>query len=159
MANEQQERDQVRRQLLGWGLQTVRTDDIDIGQDITLEANPDGTVDLATVEGIENLAQSLTIALTTALGSDIFNTGFGFDGVNALAEEPDPMLARERARISVVQLLRKDARVRRITDVTLDGDTLGPVPSGSRTLEVQVSFETVSFDQPTLQLGKVTPSA
>jgi phage baseplate assembly protein W len=159
MASEELEREQVRRRLLGWSLACPETEPgADLGRDLALATNADGKIDLALVESMDNLAQSLTVALTTALGSDVFNTRFGFDGINVLADEPDPLLARERVRISVVQLLQKDPRVRRIVDVSLTGAGIEPVSPGSRTLDVQVSFETVSLDQPTLTLGSVIAS-
>jgi phage baseplate assembly protein W len=159
MASEQQERAQVRRKLLGWSVACGRTDPgLDLGRDLELVTDPaTGQVDLARVEGIDNLAQSLTVALTTARGSDVFNTDFGFDGINALADEPDALLARERVRIAVIQVLQKDPRVRRIVDVNLAAGGIEPVSAGSRTLDVNVSFETISLDQPTLRLGKVMP--
>lgn len=100
------------------------------------------------------LSQSLEIALTTALGSDIFNTDFGFDGLRALAEETSAVLVRERVRISVVRVLQKDARIRGILDVSL-GDGAARTGSGFGRLEVSVGFETVSGEQATASLGRV----
>lgn len=157
MALATQQQELVRRRLLGWGLVCEETmPGVDLGRDLVL-APPDssGAVDLAQVEGIDNLGQSLTIGLTTLLGSDVFNIDFGWDGLNALAEETNPVLVRERIRVSIVQLLRKDPRVRRITDVNLSGGGFEMPPPGSRELDVSVAFETVSQDQTTLSLGKV----
>ena len=50
----------------------------------------------------------------------MFDTGFGFDGLNALVEETNPVIARERVRVAVIQVLRRDPRVRRIVDLQLD---------------------------------------
>jgi phage baseplate assembly protein W len=165
MAPEEPGREQIRRRLLGWSAACPETlPGVDLGRDLALVTDADGKVDLGRVQGIDNLAQSLTIALTTLLGSDIFNTDFGFDGLNALVEESSPVLVRERVRVSIVQLLRKDPRVRRIVDVNLAGGGFEPPPPGfsersgvvmSRELDVRVVFETVSLDQPTLRLGKV----
>jgi len=150
-------RELVRRKLLGWGLvcDEVLPPGTDIGRDLVLAPNADGNVDFASLEGVDNLGQSLTIALTTLLGSDVFNTSFGWDGLNALTTETNPILVRERVRISVVQLLRKDARVRRITDVNIGGGGYEVPAPGSRELNVTVAFETVAQDQTTLNLGKV----
>ena len=158
LTQQQQQRELVRRAVLGWSLAcTEILPGIDLGRDLVL-APPaaDGSVDFALVEGVDNLGQSLTIALTTLLGSDVFNTAFGWDGLNALAEETSPSLARERVRVSVAQLLRNDRRVRRITDVSLSGDAgIQPPPAGSRELDVKVAFETATLEQTTLSLGKV----
>src|SRR4051794_17680071 len=110
----------TERRLLGWGMACPALyPGIDLSRDIELAGG-----DLALVQGFDNLAQDLTVALTTALGADPFNTGYGFDGVNALVEETNPMLVRERVRISVIKLLKNDPRVRRILDVKLLDDRL-----------------------------------
>lgn len=151
-------RELVRRKLLGWGLACEETlpHGTDIGRDLVLgPPDADGLVDFAQVEGTDNLGQSLTVALTTLLGSDVFNTSYGWDGLNALATETNPVLVRERVRVSVVQLLRMDPRVRRITDVNLAGGGDQVPAAGSRELNVTVAFETVAQEQTTLNLGKV----
>src|SRR5689334_4444568 len=112
MTDPERERELLRQRLLGRGMACSPVSGADLGRDLTLVSGPRG-VDLARVSGIDNLGQSLQIALTTLLGSDVFNTDFGFDGLNALATETDPILVRERLRISVVQVLRRDPRVRR----------------------------------------------
>jgi hypothetical protein len=103
------QKDLIRRRLLGRGLSLVKVGDL--GRDLTLTA--DGK-DLALVDGVANLAQSLSVAVLTPLGSDVFDTAHGFDGLNALADETTPLLQRERVRVSMVQLLRRDARVGRV---------------------------------------------
>ena len=90
--------------------------------------------------------------MTTLLDSDVFNTDFGFDGLNALATETDPILLRERVRIAVIQVLRRDPRVRRIVDVKLGDGRLEAPAAGSRELDVKVVFETVTADQSTIKL-------
>ena len=156
MADANLDRQLLRTRLLGSGL---KLDPIlpgmDLGRDLALTQGANG-LDFARIEGIDNLGQDLTIALTTLLASDLFNTDFGFDGLNAIATETDPILMRERIRVAVIQVLRKDARVRQILDVSLSGDRLQPMPPGSRELDVQVEFETISGDQAVLGLGKVT---
>jgi hypothetical protein len=160
VAKERIEREQVRRRLLGW---SVACEPIfpgtDLGRDLVLTGEGRRPLDLARVESIDALGQSLSLALTTALGSDVFNTSFGFDGLNALADEPDPLIARERVRISVIKLLGSDPRVRRIVDVNLGDGRLGRPSPGSRILDVTVAFETVSLDQATVNLGRVAPGA
>ena len=165
--------DLTTRRVLGRGLLAAPlTPGLDVGRDIALIRGPNG-VDLATTTGMDNLAQCLEIALTTALGSDVFDTGFGFDGINALAGEEDPVLVRERIRVAVIALLGRDPRIRRIVDLKLlDGRLADPAaasagsgdsPSGGadpatrierwRTVEVQVAFEVVTGDRAVIRLA------
>jgi len=153
--NQEQERQLVRRRLLGWGLACELTEGaLDIGRDLAFTTGAGGR-DLALVEGMDNLGQVLKTALTTPLGGDVFNVDFGFDGLNALAEETVPVLVQERVRIAIVTLLKKDPRVRRIVDVTLEDGRLKNPGSAARALDVRVAFETASADTATLTLGKV----
>ncbi len=159
MAVQSVERDLVRRRLLGWSAACEPIfPGADLGRDLVLASDGQGKVDLKLVESVDALSQSLSLALTTALGSDVFNTAFGFDGVAALADEPDPVLARERVRISVIKVLHADPRVRRIVDVELDGGRARPI-GAARTLDVTVAFETVALDQATVNLGRAVPIA
>ncbi|WP_165226765.1 hypothetical protein [Aquisphaera insulae] len=161
------DRDLVRLQALGWTFAMPEVvPGLDVGRDLVLAPGPNG-LDLATVEGIDALSQSLAVALTTRLGDDVFNTAFGFDGLNALAEEPNPALMRERVRIGVIKVLRKENRVRRIVDVGFAGDDrLSPpvvvdaggadaASAGFRALDVRVVFEAVGGDTAAVDLGKV----
>jgi phage baseplate assembly protein W len=170
MADAQLERETVRRRLLGWSAACEPIlPGVDHGRDLVLSGGGGAPLDLARVESVDCLGQSLSIALTTALGSDIFNTGFGFDGLTAMVQETEPVLVRERVRISVVQVLRSEPRVRRILDVDLGDDRLratapgqallpsGERPAASRTLEVSVQFETIAAEPATITLGSVTP--
>jgi phage baseplate assembly protein W len=169
MADAQLEREAVRRRLLGWSAACAPIlPGVDHGRDLVLTGGG-APLDLARVESADCLGQSLAIALTTALGSDVFNTGFGFDGLTAMVEETEPVLVRERVRIAVVQVLRSEPRVRRILDVDLGDDRLRPAardgaqlspadrPNASRTLQISVSFETVAAEPATVKVGSVTP--
>jgi hypothetical protein len=150
MAMTPAQQDQLHRSLFGLDLATVETlPGQDLGRDLALASS--GACDLATVAGMGNLAQSLTLALTTRLGDDVFDTGYGFDGITALADETDPILQRERIRVGIVSVLQRDSRVRQIIDVMLAGDVLAQ----SRTLAVRVSFRTVAATQVTVSLGPV----
>jgi phage baseplate assembly protein W len=147
--NSDAQKDLIRRRLLGCGLALVRVGDL--GFDLVLRA--DGT-DLATVAGVDHFAQVLSTAVLTPLGGDVFNNDFGFDGLNALAEESSSALQRERVRVSIVALLRKDHRASRIVDVQLVDQRLeAPTTGAARQLDVRVAFETVSGDQLTLSAG------
>lgn len=143
------QRDQLRRRLLGRGIELAPVGDL--GRDI--ELLPDGT-DLAMVQGVDNIGQVLAVAVLTPLGGDVFNTAFGFDGLNALVDESSPVLQRERVRVAIVQLLQKDARISRIVDVRLvDARLDAPTTGAARQLDVRVVFEVTSGDQLTLSAG------
>ena len=164
MLNVERERDNVRRQLLGRGITCdliYDTPYLDIGQDIRLAHSEHG-LDFDFVEGLENLAQVLRITLTTPLGSDIFNIQFGFDGLNALAEESDPILTRERVRVSIIRLLQREPRIRRIIDVQFDGEgeteTIDSSAAGLRHLNVYVTCEAVSGDETTTNITRLLPN-
>ena len=153
--SQEQERTLLRRQILGWGLACELVDgSVDIGRDLVLAVSAAGR-DVALVEGMDNLTQVLKTALTTPLGGDVFNVDFGFDGLNALAEETVPVLVQERVRVAIVTLLKKDPRVRRIVDVTLEDGRSRTRAAAARELDVRVAFETASADTATLALGKV----
>jgi|SRR5579862_1284688 len=147
--------------LLGTGLAcTLVAPGLDLGRDLTLSAGPNG-LDLALLDGVDNLMQCLEIALTTALGSDVFNSTFGFDGINALTQPTSALLAREQVRISVINTVTGDQRVMSILDLKLlDGrlDPLGAAgdPTTARTLAVTVAFQTITGDQAAINLGSVT---
>ena len=143
------QRELIRRRLLGRGLRLVRVGEL--GRDLALD--PRGR-DLAMADGVDNLAQALAVAVLTPRGGDVFNTDFGFDGLNALAEETAPLMQRERVRVAMVQLLRRDARVGRVIDVKLiDGRLEQPTTGAARQLDVRVVFETVTGDPLTLTAG------
>jgi phage baseplate assembly protein W len=145
----------LRRRTLGWSLAcTEIAPGVDLGRDLELSSGASGT-DLARVEGLDALTQSLAMGLTTGRGTDLFNTDFGFDGLNALAEEREPVMVRERVRVSIITLLQREPRVRRIVDVKFADDRLeAPIP-GSRELDVRVAFEAISGDTATASLGQV----
>ncbi|MCC5858923.1 MAG: hypothetical protein JJT90_12255 [Ectothiorhodospiraceae bacterium] len=158
--NPEHERRLAQDRLLGWSLSCPQQQPgLSLGRDLVLARGPNG-LDLARATGMEALVQSLAVALTTRLGDDIFNTGFGFDGLNALAQEPDAILARERIRIAVIQVLRKEPRVRRIVDVKLDGGQLDLATAAGddpRELNITVAFEAISGEQLNLNLGAISP--
>jgi phage baseplate assembly protein W len=146
----------LRRRALGYSAAAPEiAPGSDLGRDLVLASGPNGA-DLQLVESLDALDQSLSIALTTGRGSDVFNTDFGFDGLNALAEESDPVMVRERVRVSIISLLQRERRVRRIVDVKFADDRLErPIP-GSRDLDVRVAFEAITGDSATASLGRVT---
>ena len=149
------------RRSLGWGLRCEPiAPGVDIGRDLVLAAEPGSTaVDLAATAGAENLTQDLSVALTTALGDDVFDTGFGFDGIRALTENIGALMVRERVRVAIIRVLKRDPRVRSIVDLKILDRRLDPTarapgapddPDAWRTLRVNVVFETVAGDTNTL---------
>ena len=160
MIDENPDKMLLQRKGFGWGLKCAEVaPGVDIGRDVVLNRGLSG-VDLERVEGMANLAQALTMAFTTGLGMDVFNVRFGFDGIRVLAEESNPIMARERIRVSAIQILQKDPRIRRILEVTLhEGETEAERVSQRmlRELHLAMSFETITFEQVSLNLGKVIP--
>lgn len=93
--------------------------------------------DLAVVDGTDGVLQSVRLALTTAPGTDPLDLGFGFDGLRVIAEERSPELARERLRVAVLTVLRRDPRVRRVLDVRVE-----PAGGADRALVIGAVLET-----------------
>jgi hypothetical protein len=150
------DRDLLRRHALGWSAACeLIAPGVDLGRDLMLVADEEGRLDLGRVQAMDNLAQTLELAFTTLRGSDVFDTEFGFDGLNALVEERQALLVRERVRVSAVNLLMRDPRVRRVVDVQLaDGRLSIPSTGALRRLEVHVVFETISGDRQTVDLSQ-----
>lgn len=72
------------------------------------------------VAGADNLAQDLAVALLTPLGSDLFDTGFGFDGLRVLTLALGRALQQDLLRVAVIRTMLADARVADVLDVTFD---------------------------------------
>jgi phage baseplate assembly protein W len=82
--------------------------------DLVLTQGPEGQRDLTFVTGKLELAQGIQVLVGTPLGSDIFNTVFGLDLLNTLAQ-PQPMVQmRELVRLCIVRALAQEPRVRQI---------------------------------------------
>jgi hypothetical protein len=164
MSNIEATQDLLRARLLGWGLAfTPVFPGMDLSRDLVLETTVRGR-DLALVRSFDNLSQDLAVALTTLLGRDPFNTSFGFDGLNAIAFEHNPVLQRERVRMGVIRTVASDPRVARIVDVKLnDGRLEAGIPDGpdrvqlrqSRMLNVEVAFETIAGERAAVKLQGV----
>ena len=136
MTTLEEERELTRR--LGWGPRSVPIFE-EVGEAVDVQLD-DG--DLALVSGSEALRQDIAAALFTAVGSDPLAPRFGFDGFQAIAEERDPVLLRERLRVAIVRLLQRDGRVRLVEQVLIgreeidaardsdDGSPGGGTPAG-----------------------------
>jgi phage baseplate assembly protein W len=133
----------LARRTLGWGAAAPLVESGDVGRDIVLMARDgSGRLDLACVEGAQNLGQDLAVALTTGLGTDPFNAGFGFDGLAAMVKEQAPALVRERLRASVAKTVARDPRVRTVTAVEVEDRSSGL----ARVLTLRVAVDTISSD-------------
>jgi hypothetical protein len=125
---------------------------------------------LEAVRGIDSLAQALTLALETQLGSDAVNVVFGFD-LRALGENPYGVRTRkEYLRLQLVRTIASDQRVKEIRELYFDDDPrffeLAPGVDEeeqrrrvrtSRRTTATIVVETRSAEQLTLQAG--VPSA
>ncbi len=76
----------LERRVLGHGIALAPVGAGGIGHDLVFTSGADGR-DLAVVEGAENLAQCLAVALLTAPGTDPFHVDFGFDGLRVLTRD------------------------------------------------------------------------
>jgi len=116
----------VERRVLGYGLAARRADNHDPTRaDVVFERDPGtGRRGLPLVAGAEALAHDLEAAFATSRGTDLLNRDFGFDGLRAIAEEEDRAVLRERIRAAAAAVLMRDARVRRVLEITV-----GPNPA------------------------------
>jgi phage baseplate assembly protein W len=137
----------IRRRLLGVGLRADLVSRADTARDLVLRRTTTG-VDLDLVEGIDALGQDLALALTTLRGSDPFDVTHGFTGLEVLATQTSPVLAREAVRAAVAALVSADPRVRQVTDVAVTVAAHGPAP-----IAVSVGFEAVSGDPAAITVG------
>lgn len=103
---------------LGWGIRVEHTASDSLGLDLVFDQGPNGR-QLSLVSGAENLGQDLRVALLTATGTDLFNRSFGFDGLRVLTQNLDAVLAEEMLRLSLVQTLSQDARVKEVVKLEL----------------------------------------
>ena len=84
------------------------------GGDLVVAPGPDGTPDLATIVGQDELAQGLQVLIGTTQGTDIFNVAFGFDLVKTLALPRTASQTRDLVRMGVVKALSQEPRIRQI---------------------------------------------
>lgn len=124
------------------------------------------TGSLQSVRGTDALAQSLTLALETQLGSDPLNVRFGFD-LRALGENPFGVQTRtEYVRLELVRTISFDPRVKEIRDLYFGDDPrafeLTPEVDpeeerrrvrASRRLTATIHLETRSGEPVTLRAG------
>lgn len=153
------ERRRVEQRLLGWTLHAPPLQagpSVDIGRDLALVDHGAG-LDLDVVRGADALLQDLAIAFTTGRGTDVLNATFGFDGLNAIADEHDHILQWERIRIAAIQLLRSDPRVVQVLEVELAPDEVddGEDTVRSRVRTVRATVATVAGITVNVTIGRV----
>jgi hypothetical protein len=106
---------------------------------------------LGEVSGQANLVQALALRVLTPLGSDQFNTGYGFDAQNVFTQPANARTVQDLISLNLVRTLGTDDRVREIRDVVF----LDPAEARRRrSWTVEVSIMTIG-NQPqtfTLQL-------
>jgi hypothetical protein len=139
----------LARRWFGHGPALRPADADGIGVDVTFTESETGRR-LAWVEGGDSLGQDLAVAILTATGSDPFNVRFGFDGLRVLTQDVPPALLPELLRLSVLQTVSGDARVREVLDVRME-----PLNPGERRWRVDVELRTVLGDVLRLSLGEV----
>ncbi|MFJ8675626.1 hypothetical protein [Streptomyces sp. NPDC093589] len=137
----------AERRRLGHGLALRPADADGLGHDLVLV---DGR-QLGVVEGGENLAQGLAVALLTAPGTDPFHVRFGFDGLRVLTQGLTPPLALEMLRLSVLRTVSADSRVAEVLDLTLE-----ETGHGTRRWQVNVVVRTVLGSVLETVIGEVT---
>ena len=74
---------------------------------------------VATVAGLANAVQALTLRVLTPLGTDRFAITYGLDLVPVLTEAVGTRTAQDLLRLSLVRTLGSDPRVRDIQDITV----------------------------------------
>jgi hypothetical protein len=105
--------------------------------------------DLVDVAGVGNLVQALTLRVLTPLGSDQFNTGYGFDAENVFTQPANARTVRDLITLNLVRTLSTDDRVREIRDVVF----LDPAEAHRRrSWTVEVTILTIDNQPQTLTL-------
>ncbi len=99
------------------------------GRTLTLTANDfkiatgsDGFADLPLIAGKDELAQGIQILIGTNLGTDIFNSSFGFDLIKTLASPTSFPRMQQLIRLCVVKALSQEPRIRQIKAIAFVGD-------------------------------------
>jgi phage baseplate assembly protein W len=82
--------------------------------DLVLSRGADGARDLVQIIGQPELAQCIQVLVGTALGSDIFNTVYGFDLINTMAQPVPLKQMRELVRLCVAKALAQEPRIRQV---------------------------------------------
>jgi phage baseplate assembly protein W len=93
-----------------------------VSGDFVLAAGDGGYSDLEEITGKDELAQGIRVLIGTNLGTDIFNTAFGFDLINTLAAPKPISQVKQLVRLCVVKALSQEPRIRQITAIAFVDD-------------------------------------
>jgi phage baseplate assembly protein W len=93
-----------------------------VSGDFVLAAGDGGLSDLEEITGKDELAQGIQVLIGTNLGTDIFNTVFGFDLINTLAAPQPISQVKQLVRLCVVKALSQEPRIRQITAIAFVDD-------------------------------------
>ena len=136
------------RAVLGHGLALIQVPGSGSSLDLAWVEGASGR-GLGLVEGVDNLAQDLAVALLTPLGSDPFDTEFGFDGLDVLTLALGQGLREQLLRVSIIRTLLADPRVVEVPEVVLE-------PIGdARRQAVHAAVRTVLGADAPMTLGEV----
>ena len=118
--------------------------------DLVVERRGPAPIAFAAVRGERALAQSLRLTLETQLGSDLINTGYGFDVVALGAAAYGLQTRREFVKLQFVRTIAADRRVKEIRDLYFSDED-----RASRRFEATVEIETRSGSVLTLDVGGI----
>jgi len=90
--------------------------------DLVVERRGTAPIALAAVRGERALAQALRLTLETQLGSDILNTGYGFDSIGIGAHAYGLETRKEFVKLQLVRAIAGDRRVKEIRELFFDDD-------------------------------------
>jgi hypothetical protein len=90
--------------------------------DLVLELGGTAPIGLATVRGERALAQALQLTLETQLGSDVVNTGYGFDATAVGAHSYGVHTRKEIVKLHLVRTIASDRRVKEIRELFFDDE-------------------------------------
>jgi phage baseplate assembly protein W len=93
-----------------------------VSGDFVLAAGDGGYSDLEEITGKDELAQGIQVLIGTNLGTDIFNTAFGFDLISTLAAPQAISQVKQLVRLCVVKALSQEPRIRQITAIAFVDD-------------------------------------
>ena len=118
------------------------------GGDLSVGVDPAGAVTLRELTGIGALAQTLTLALETQLGSDPMHAGYGLDATALGAQAYGVRSRKEYLKLQLVRCIAGDMRVNQILELAFDDDR-----RVSRAYRVHALIETRAGEQLGLAIG------
>jgi hypothetical protein len=129
--------------------------------------------DLALVEQQQALSQALVLAIQTQVGSDLVNSGFGFDRLSVGAYAYGVDTRKEYVKMQLVKTVSADRRVRDVREIFFQDDPrffelqpglaaaqeqIAADARASREYTVYVIVETIANNPLTVSAADVLPS-